>query len=267
MLRIWGVVLRYACVEPAGEYSLFVSLIASYGITSKDLDYINYCKWRVLVDWVMDTGGNLLVMSCGDSLFDGCGNPQIWLFTLVYITKLFKNTTLKVAYTTNNNLGKLLDNQKTRKPNRFDKNGVYQLTCPTCQKEFVEQTGRPFHVRFREHYRDYKYVNNKSKFAQHVIEEGHAFGPINVIMDTTLCKQGQNAWHPWKVLHLRETQRGNQINDKLTIQSNPIFEALIQNNPDRGQWTQRAARIRTDKTATFTRTNITSKEPTRLRQT
>jgi len=33
----------------------------------------------------------------------------------------------------------------------------------------------------------------------------------------------------------RETQLGTQINDKLTVQSNPIFEALIQNNPQRGQ--------------------------------
>ena len=51
------------------------------------------------------------------------------------------------------------------------------------KKKYVGQTGRPFHVRFREHYRDYKYANNKSKFALHVTEEGHAFGPINDIMD------------------------------------------------------------------------------------
>jgi len=32
----------------------------------------------------------------------------------------------------------------------------------------------------------------------------------------------------------RETQLGTHINDKLTVQSNPIFEALIQNNTHRG---------------------------------
>jgi ABC-type methionine transport system ATPase subunit len=47
-----------------------------------------------------------------------------------FITKLFKNTHLKVAYTTNNNLGKLLDRRKTEKLNKFEKNGVYQLKCP-----------------------------------------------------------------------------------------------------------------------------------------
>jgi len=28
----------------------------------------------------------------------------------------------------------------------------------------------------------------------------------------------------------RETKLGNQINDKLTIQANPIFEVLVQHN-------------------------------------
>jgi len=51
-LRIWGVVLRYSCVEHAG-CSGFLYLLPP------------------------------LVMSCGDSLFGGCGNSQIWLFTLV----------------------------------------------------------------------------------------------------------------------------------------------------------------------------------------
>jgi hypothetical protein len=100
-----------------------------------------------------------------------------------FITKLFKNTRLKVAYTTNNNLGKLLNTQKAGKLNKFEKNGVYQLECPTCQKKYIGQTGRLFHTRFREHYRDYKYANNKSKFAQHVTEEGHAFGPMENIMN------------------------------------------------------------------------------------
>ena len=68
--------LTLPCVEPAGEYGLFVPLNASCDITSKDPDYISYCKWSVLVDCVMDTEGNLFVMSCGDSLFGGCGKSQ-----------------------------------------------------------------------------------------------------------------------------------------------------------------------------------------------
>jgi hypothetical protein len=91
-------------------------------------------------------------------------------------------------------------------------------------------------VRFREHYRDYKYSNNKSKFAQHVTEEGHAFGPINDIMDVIhIVNKGRMLDTLEKFYIYRETQLGIQINDKLTVQPKPFFEALIQNNPHRGQ--------------------------------
>jgi len=103
------------------------------------------------------------------------------------------------------------------------------------KKKYVGQTGRPFHVRFREHYRDYKYVNNKSKFVQHVIEEGHAFGPMNDIMDVVhIASKGRMLDTLERFYIYRETQLGTHINEKLTVQSNPIFEALIQNNPHRG---------------------------------
>ena len=167
------------------------------------------------------------------------GNQKWVKFTYIgretrYITKLFKNTSLKVAYTTNSSLGKLLEMQKSQQPNKFDKNGVYQLTCPTRHKKYVGQTGRPIHVRFREHYRDYKYANNKLKFAQHAIE-GHAFGPMDDIMDVIhIANKGRMLDTLERFYIYRETQHGTQINDKLTVQSNPIFEALIQNNPHGG---------------------------------
>jgi hypothetical protein len=132
-------------------------------------------------------------------------------------------------------LGKLLEMQKTPKPNKFDKNGVYQLTCPTCHKKYVGPTGR-FDVRFLEHYRDYKYTNNKSKFAQHVTEKGRAFGSIDDIMDVIhIANKGRMLDTLERFYICRETQRGTQINGKLTVQTNCIFEAIVQNNPHRVQ--------------------------------
>jgi hypothetical protein len=84
------------------------------------------------------------------------------------VTKLFRSTQVKVAYTTNNNLEKLLRYNVTGATNKYDKSGIYQLSCPTCDRKYIGQTGRPFHVRFREHQHDYKYMSRKSKFAQHL---------------------------------------------------------------------------------------------------
>jgi len=110
------------------------------------------------------------------------------------LPSLFKNTSVKVTYRTKNNLGKLLKPHNVPEPNKYEKkNGVYQLECRTCNKVYTGQTGRPFRVRYGEHDDDFKYSNNKSTFAQHV-NEGHSFGPMNVIMNIVHYeKKGKNA--------------------------------------------------------------------------
>ena len=97
------------------------------------------------------------------------------------ISTLIPNISVKVTYRTKNNLGKLLKPHNIPEPNKYEKNGVYQLECLTCNKVYTGQTGRPFRVRYREHYDDFKYSNNKSTFAQHVVNERHSFGPMNCI--------------------------------------------------------------------------------------
>jgi hypothetical protein len=61
-----------------------------------------------------------------------------------------------------------------------------------------------------------------------VPEEGHSFGPINEIMNALhIAKKGRMLDTLEKLYIFRETQRGDQINNKLIVYSNPIFEALI----------------------------------------
>jgi len=150
------------------------------------------------------------------------------------INKLFTNTKLKVAGTTNNNLGKLLHNNVTEKTDKYGKSGVYQLNCPTCNKKYIGQTGRPFRVRFREHLNDYKHMYNKSKFAQHLLNEGHNFGPMEDIMDVIqFAKKGKMLDTLERFYIYEATHKGIQINDKLTVQKNPIFETLVQHHTHR----------------------------------
>jgi hypothetical protein len=83
---------------------------------------------------------------------------------------------------------------RTQKTKKYDGNGVYQLECPTYNKKYIGQTERPCRVRFRKHYNDYKYANNRSKFAQHVIDEGHTFGPLNDIMKIVHVAEKVACW-------------------------------------------------------------------------
>jgi len=80
----------------------------------------------------------------------------------------------------------------------------------------------------REHYNDFIYGNNRSKFAEHIIEDGHNSGPMNEIWEEIHMKKNGKMLDTLKNFYIyRETKLGNQINDKLTVQSNPIFEVLV----------------------------------------
>jgi len=129
---------------------------------------------------------------------------------------------------TKNNLGKLLKPQNIPKHDKYRKNGVYLLECLTCHKIYTGQTGRPFRVRYREHYNDFKYSNNRATFAKHVINEGHSFGSMNEIMNVVhFERKGKMLDTLEKFYIYRETKNGNQINDRLTVKSNPIFETIV----------------------------------------
>ena len=96
------------------------------------------------------------------------------------------------------NLGQL------RRLTNADKCGVYQLTCPDCNMKYIGQTGRPFHVRFQEHFRDYKYANNKPKFAQHLLDNMQPIGATENFMDLIHnTKKGKMLDTMEKFLHLQ----------------------------------------------------------------
>ena len=95
---------------------------------------------------------------------------------------------MNIAYKTNNSIEKLLShhtkNQYTTTYAKFNKSGIYQLTCPDCNMKYIGQTGRSFLTRYREHFRDCKYGNSNSKYAQHFIDNKHSIGPIQETMNT-----------------------------------------------------------------------------------
>jgi hypothetical protein len=101
--------------------------------------------------------------------------------------------------------------------------------------KYTDQTGRPFTVRFQEYFRDFKYGSGKSRFAAHLLETKHATGPIYNIMEIlhTTGKGRMMDTLEWFYI-FRETKMNKQINDRLTIKPNIIFETIVQKDPHRG---------------------------------
>ena len=101
-----------------------------------------------------------------------------------FITQLFKNTNVKVAFTTDNRVERLLSTQHKQIQIKYDKCRNYQLTCPTCKMKYTGQTDRPFRVRFQEHFQDFKYGTNKSQFTQHLLGNRHFIGLMENVTET-----------------------------------------------------------------------------------
>ena len=133
-----------------------------------------------------------------------------------FITKLLENTNLKISFTAENTTAKLLTQKnKDINSNKFNRSGDYQLTYKECNKKYIGQTGRPFHKRFQEHFRDYKYGNGKSNFAHHLLDNSHSIVPMEDIgryngNNTHKEKRGKNDTLENFYIY-KETKMDNQL--------------------------------------------------------
>jgi hypothetical protein len=150
------------------------------------------------------------------------------------ITTIFKNTNVKVTFGTDNTIGKILTRQEYNK-SRYENNGINQLTYLTCNMKYTGQTGTPFGICFEEHFREFKYCNRKSRFATHLLEKKHYISPVGNIMETLhTTGKGRMVDTLERFYIFRESKINNQINDRLTIKPNIIFETIVQKDPQRG---------------------------------
>jgi hypothetical protein len=101
-----------------------------------------------------------------------------------------------MSFKTKNTTGKLPKVNKSINKNLLNM-AFNQLTCPDCNMKYIRQTGRPFHLRFKVNFCDFKYENGKSKFAQHLLQNKHSTGPmvdIKEILQITRENRMMNAF-------------------------------------------------------------------------
>lgn len=138
------------------------------------------------------------------------------------ILKPLKQRNLTIAYNTNNNIKKLIQNQKNNKDNLLDQNGVYKITCKDCNQVYIGQTGRSFKIRFNEHVKDYQYNRNKSTYANHLLKNNHN---IDTIENSLKILHIQNKSTKLNTLETFEiyNHKHNIINEN-TIDKNALFD-------------------------------------------
>jgi hypothetical protein len=102
--------------------------------------------------------------------------------TIRKITNLLHNTGLKIACTRHNSVSHRLNTQPHYK-DQYVLNGIYKLTCQTCQRSYIGQSGRKIGIRYKEHFQYIKCNNLQSAYANHILQNNHEYGPIEQTME------------------------------------------------------------------------------------
>lgn len=70
---------------------------------------------------------------------------------------------------------------------------------PGLQQQIYRTDRMPFHIRFQEHFRDYKYENNNIKFTQHLLDNKHFIDPMeNIVNIICIANKGKMLKIPWE---------------------------------------------------------------------
>jgi hypothetical protein len=84
-----------------------------------------------------------------------------------------KTPTLKIAFKTTSTIGKLLNEKQ--ETNSYEQSGIYKLTCQSCHKVYIGQTGRNLEMRYKEHIRNIRFNKYGSAFTQHILHKRHQY--------------------------------------------------------------------------------------------
>jgi hypothetical protein len=143
-----------------------------------------------------------------------------------FVTKLFKNTNIRIAYKTQNTIGKLL-RRKNKKCDEYENAGIYKLKCMDCPQYYIGQTGRTFNIRYKEHIRDIRNNNDNIGYAQNILNNKHEYGNIQDTMDILQVTQKGRLMDTIEKYYIYKANReGITLNDTHTNNKNPIFETI-----------------------------------------
>jgi hypothetical protein len=121
------------------------------------------------------------------------------------------------------------------KPNsyKYNNSGIKQMKCKDCHKKYLEQTGRKFKTRYKEHIHSIRTNNTNTKYAEHILETQHTYGPITDTMDILHIEKKGRLMNTWEQFYIHKLSKNNiQRNNTYTDIYNPVFN-LIDNHHNR----------------------------------
>jgi hypothetical protein len=104
------------------------------------------------------------------------------------------------------------------------------MKCKDYHKKYVVQTGRTFKTRYKEHIHSIRTNNTNTKYAEHILDTQHTYGPITDTTDILHIEKKGRLMNTWEKFYIQKLSKNNlQLNDTYTDINNPIF-GLIDNH-------------------------------------
>jgi len=92
---------------------------------------------------------------------------------------------------------------------------------------YVGQTSRGLRQRHQEHIRYIRLSNPQSAYAQHILNNGHEYGPIDNTMSLLKLINSASVFLPYEQLYIQTLQRHKQlILEQSSGQHNPLYQII-----------------------------------------
>jgi hypothetical protein len=170
-------------------------------------------------------------------------SPQIKYVPIEYghnlhnlLKKELKPFNIIPAPRTTNKIERILKPKPQIRTDELKKTGVYKLNCSDCDKYYLGQTGRSFMKRLKEHKPNPKINPQKSKYAQHLVDNNHSYESIeNNLEIVEICGKGLildtlEEFHIYKAL---KQENDKVLNEKLNYSSHLIFNQILETQTQR----------------------------------
>jgi hypothetical protein len=148
------------------------------------------------------------------------------------ITKLFKNTKIKIAFRIRNTIQNIV-RQHVQK-DKYSDSGFYQMKCLDCALKYIGQSGRmgrTFHTRYKEHIQVTRSNNSNSGHSNHILSTGQKYGTITHTLDIIGTHRKGKRLNTLEKYYIYKISKDNlQMNDTIADTHNPIFKQLQDSN-------------------------------------
>ena len=112
----------------------------------------------------------------------------------------------------------------------WNKFGIYQLNCDTCNSIYVGRTSRSFDIRIKEHEKNIEHFHpEKSHFAEHILTTNHKFDRNNNFVALQICHNLKylKSLESLEIFKAQNKQNINLLNQQLFFPTSNLFQILV----------------------------------------